>query len=66
MSNVQEIEEAIRRLSPEDLAALREWFAEYDADAWDRQIEQDAEAGRLDWLVEEAVRDFKAGRYKDL
>jgi hypothetical protein len=66
MSAVQEIEEAICKLPPEDLAALRAWFAEFDAAAWDRQFEQDVAAGRLDKLAEEALRDLREGRCTDL
>ena len=53
MSSVQEIEQAIRGLEPKDLAELREWFATFDAEIWDRQMEQDVAAGRLDWLAAE-------------
>ena len=35
-------------------------------DAWDRQIEADAKAGRLDPLWQEAMEDIKAGRTKPL
>jgi hypothetical protein len=55
MSTVQEIESAISQLSAEDLAALRAWFAEFDAQLWDRQLEEDVAAGRLDALAEEAL-----------
>jgi len=65
MSSVQEIEEAVLKLSPAELAAFREWFAEFEADAWDRQIEEDAAAGRLDALADEALEDFRAGRCTD-
>ena len=66
MSTVQEIEDAIQRLSPSDLAALRAWFAEYDALLWDRQLEQDAAAGKLDALAEEALGDLRDGRCTNL
>jgi len=65
MSLVQEIENAIRKLPAEDLAALRAWFAVFDADAWDRQFEQDVAAGRLDELAEEALRDLREGHCTD-
>jgi len=57
MSTVEEIEAAIRRLPPEELADLRDWFARYDASAWDRQFEADVADGRLDALTEEALRE---------
>ncbi|MFO0889122.1 MAG: hypothetical protein U0790_08275 [Isosphaeraceae bacterium] len=66
MSTVDEIEEAIRKLPDEDLAALRAWFAEFDAAAWDRQFERDVAEGRLDALAEEALLDWREGRCTDL
>lgn len=66
MTNVQEIESAIQRLSREELSAFRTWFEEFDADAWDRQLEEDANAGRLDALAEEAVQDLREGRTTEL
>jgi hypothetical protein len=66
MSTVDEIEDAIRKLRDEDLVALRAWFAEFDAAAWDRQFEQDVAEGRLDTLADEAGRDLREGRCTDL
>lgn len=62
MSTVREIEEAVQKLSDEDRAIFRAWFAAYDAAQWDRQLEEDVAAGRLDWLMEEARADRDAGR----
>jgi hypothetical protein len=62
MSSVKEIEEAVLGLSESDLAAFRDWFVEFDAAAWDRQIEEDVAAGRLDALADEALEDLRAGR----
>jgi uncharacterized protein YfaT (DUF1175 family) len=66
MSTITEIEAAVKRLSREDLARFRSWFQEFDADAWDRQFEQDALAGRLDFLADEALKDHREGRCTDL
>jgi len=65
MNTIQEIENAIRRLSDEELAAFRAWFAQYDADAWDRQFERDAAEGHLDALADEALKDLREGRCTD-
>lgn len=65
MSTIREIEEAVRNLPPEDLAAFRAWFAAYDAEAWDRQVEQDIASGKLERLAEEALQDLRAGRCRD-
>jgi hypothetical protein len=66
MSTVQEIEKAILQLSPPDLAALRAWFVELDAEEWDRQFEKDVADGRLDALADEALKDLREGRCTDL
>jgi hypothetical protein len=66
MSMVQEIESAVSKLSQDQLAAFRAWFLEFDADAWDKQLEEDVAAGRLDALAEEARRDTREGRCADL
>jgi hypothetical protein len=63
--SVQELEEAVRHLSPEDRAAFRAWFAEFDATEWDRQLEADVAEGRLDFLVAEARRDRQDGKCTD-
>jgi hypothetical protein len=66
MSTVQEIQEAVSHLPPEELTAFRAWFAEFDAKLWDRQLEVDVAAGRLDQLAEEALKDLREGRCTDL
>lgn len=66
MSTVSEIEAAIQKLSPSELAALRAWFTEYDNAQWDQQLENDIAAGRLDALAEEALFDHREGRSTEL
>ncbi|MBN3893467.1 MAG: hypothetical protein HWQ43_31615 [Nostoc sp. JL31] len=66
MSTLKEVELAISQLSPEDLAAFRAWFAEFDAAAWDKQIEKDVAAGRLDALAQKALKHLREGRCTDL
>lgn len=63
---VQELEKAIAKLSPEELAELRAWFSEYDMDEWDRQIARDSESGKLDKLIERAKRDYAEGNGREL
>ena len=59
MSRVEEIEEAIERLSEEELAEIRSWL-------WDRDIERDAAAGRFDRLAEEALQEYRGGKTTQL
>jgi hypothetical protein len=49
-----------------ELAEFRRWFADFDGNAWDRQIEQDAASGKLDLLAAEALADFRAGSARKL
>lgn len=66
MGNVKSIENAVEALPPSELAEFRRWFAEFDAAAWDKQIEQDAAAGKLDQLAAEALADYSAGAAREL
>ncbi len=66
MTKIEALEREVETLSPEELTAFREWFSNYDADAWDRQIEADVKAGRLDRLAEEALGAHQRGEAKRL
>ncbi len=66
MTKLEDIEKAVEQLSPEELARFRQWFEELQARLWDEQIERDAKAGRLDWLVEESDKEHAAGLIKRL
>jgi hypothetical protein len=66
MTKVQALEEEIERLSPEELVELREWLAEREADAWDREIERDAASGKLDKLFEKSLADHHAGKSREI
>jgi hypothetical protein len=60
--SVEELESAISGLSAGELACLSQWFEEFMADQWDRQIEQDLIADRLDAAIKSADGHYKAGR----
>ena len=62
MSKIEQIEHQVKALSAEELAAFRQWFAVFDADAWDRQFEADVTAGKLNTAAARALRDHAAGR----
>jgi hypothetical protein len=64
MARVEDIEKQLRELSAEELTEFREWFARFDAEGWDRQLQADVEAGKLDALAERALRAH-AGRAVD-
>ena len=62
MSQVEKLEQTVEQLSPEELAAFRSRFFEFDAAEWDRQIEIDSEAGKLDRLAQSAIDEHGAGK----
>ena len=62
MSKVESIEREIEKLSPQELAAFRKWYAGFDAEAWDRELEGDVKAGKLDRLAERALRAHADGQ----
>ena len=66
MAKVDDIKTAIESLPEEEFAELREWLSEKDWEKWDRQIEQDSESGKLDFLIEEALEEKRMGKLKDL
>lgn len=66
MSSVEEIKSAIASLSQEDYARLRDWLSEMDWEKWDEEVEKDSAAGKLDFLVKEAVAEKNQGLLKKL
>ena len=65
MGDVKAIENAVAALPADKLAEFRQWFAEFDGAAWDRQIEQDANSGKLDGLAAEALADYRNGSRRE-
>ena len=63
---LQELEQTVSHLPPDELARFREWFHEFEAARWDEKIEADAANGRLDDLADAAVAEHRAGRTKPL
>ena len=66
MTKVKKLEQEVQKLNRSELAVFRKWFQTYDSDQWDREIEGDARAGKLDKLAKEALVAHKAGKSKEL
>jgi len=66
MNKVEQIGREIKSFSAEELAAFRQWFRDFDAEAWDRQIEEDVQAGKLDNLAEKALLAFASGKCDEI
>lgn len=65
MTKVEALERDVQSLTAEELAAFREWFAEYDWKLWDQQLERDAAAGKLDAMAAEAIAEDERGETID-
>ena len=66
MTTIETLEEQVKALSRDDLSQFRQWFLEWDSDEWDRQIERDARAGKLDALASEALSEYNAGKAREI
>ena len=63
---LDELENAVSGLSDEELSRFCAWFIEFDAEKWNRQLEEDVRAGKLDALADEAIREHGSGRITEL
>jgi len=63
---VEDLEKAVAKLPPDQLAKFRDWFEAFDAARFDQKIERDAKAGKLDRLAEQALDDYAQGRSREL
>ena len=66
MTRVATIEAEIEKLSRSELEELRDWLLEKDWEAWDRQIEADSAAGRLQDLFDKALAAHRAGESTEI
>jgi hypothetical protein len=66
MASLEELEKTIANLPDEEYRQFRRWFLERDWERWDRQITEDARAGKLDFLVKEALDAKKEKKLRSL
>jgi hypothetical protein len=57
--SIEDIEETVAGLPPEQYAEFRAWFEAFEADRLDRKIERDAQAGKLDRLADQAIDNLR-------
>ncbi len=62
---IEDLENAVAKLPPDQLAKFRAWFEAFDA-RFDEKMERDAKAGRLDRLAAQAIADVRQGRAREL
>jgi hypothetical protein len=66
MDRVEALEREIGALDDAEFQRLAAWITEREAELWDAEIARDSEAGRLDFLIEEAERERRAGTLGNL
>lgn len=66
MLTAEFVKQTVKQLPPAELAKFRRWYATFDADAWDAEIEADAAAGKLDALAAEALSEYHNGQVREL
>ena len=66
IKTVEDIKTAITSLPKHEYTILRNWFSKKDWELWDKKIEDDSKEGRLDFLVEEALKSKKTGNLQEL
>jgi hypothetical protein len=59
--SVTEIQAAITELASDDLADLMNWLDDYQAKLWDKQIDDDLQAGRFDKVLAEVDKEYETG-----
>ena len=66
MSKIDELKAEIEKLPNQDVSELLRWLSEKDWEIWDKEIEADSQAGKLDFLVREAHDEKAKGRLKEM
>ncbi len=66
MSKIDELKTEIERLPQEEFIELVQWLSEKHWERWDKEIEAASEAGKLDFLMREALEEKAKGTLKDL
>ena len=66
MTQIELLKQNIIELDDDSFSQLRDWLIELDQTRWDKQIETDSNAGKLDFLINAALAEHEAGKTKDL
>ena len=66
MVQIAEIKKKIEELPKQEYVNLRQWFAKKDWEIWDKQIKEDSNSGKLDFLIKEALQEKNNDNLKAL
>ena len=62
MSRLEKLEQDIGKLSPEEFVELEQWFDAERNRKWNRQIEEDAQSGKLREVYEKLKSETRVCR----
>ena len=65
-SKIDKLKAEIESLPEEEVVEIVRWLRERDWELWDREIERDSRAGKLEFLVREAREQKSKGTLRDL
>ena len=66
LMSIVEIENAIKKLPPDKMKELMDWFVSYHTEIWDKQIAKDLDTGRFDSILEEVDSEIDSGTAEPL
>jgi hypothetical protein len=66
MSKIDDLKAEIERLPGDQLSEIFHWLSAKDWERWDAELESDSAAGKLDFLMREALDAKAKGTLKDL
>lgn len=61
--SLEVLKQFVGRLSQEDFKDFEEWFDNFRAEMWHKQIKADVQTGKLNKLAEQALSDFRKGKF---
>ncbi|MFM9268391.1 hypothetical protein [Tychonema sp. BBK16] len=64
--NITELKTAVRELPQNELAEFLEWLDKFQEALWDKQIEEDVNAGKFDTLMRQAEQAFSDGKCREI
>jgi hypothetical protein len=66
MSKIDDLKAEVEKLPGEEFSEFFRWMTDKDWERWDREIEADSDAGKLDFLVREGREARLKGNLKAL
>lgn len=60
---LKDLQQAVAQLSPEDFKTFEAWFDDFRTEQWNRQIAADTKSGKLNKMAEQALKDFRKGKF---